>query len=60
MQEEEKAKKEILMYLESILPVYIGTTMKNLATKFEKLKDARYSDCISEWNLLFSRDVVMW
>nr|XP_020636672.1 serine/threonine-protein kinase 31 [Pogona vitticeps]XP_020636680.1 serine/threonine-protein kinase 31 [Pogona vitticeps] len=41
LQEEIKAKKESLMYLESVLPGYIGTTMRSLATKFEKIKETR-------------------
>ncbi|KAJ7322415.1 hypothetical protein JRQ81_018702 [Phrynocephalus forsythii] len=42
LQEERKGKQEILVYLDSTLPVYIGTTTRNLATKFKKLKEARY------------------
>ncbi|XP_003222199.1 serine/threonine-protein kinase 31 [Anolis carolinensis] len=38
LEEEKKAYKD---YLEDVLPTYVGTTVRNLAGKFEKLKEAR-------------------
>ncbi|XP_067326360.1 serine/threonine-protein kinase 31 [Anolis sagrei] len=38
LEEEKKAFKD---YVEEVLPTYVGTTVRNLAGKFEKLKEAR-------------------
>ncbi|XP_007425777.2 serine/threonine-protein kinase 31 [Python bivittatus] len=43
LEKEKKAYKETLDYMEHILPTYVGTTVKNLAASFEKLKEARQS-----------------
>nr|XP_056713057.1 serine/threonine-protein kinase 31 [Euleptes europaea] len=43
LEAKEKAHTETLEYLENTLSTYVGTTMRNLAVKFEKLKDVRHA-----------------
>ncbi|XP_077159477.1 serine/threonine-protein kinase 31 isoform X2 [Paroedura picta] len=43
LEEKEKAHKKTLEYVERTLSTYVGTTVRNLALKFEKLKDIRRS-----------------
>ncbi|KAH0627389.1 hypothetical protein JD844_003021 [Phrynosoma platyrhinos] len=57
LEEEKKTCKETLGYLEDVLPTYVGTTMKNLAARFEKLKEARYVVSDVELNYFSSKGV---
>ncbi|XP_053117856.1 serine/threonine-protein kinase 31 isoform X2 [Hemicordylus capensis] len=41
LEKEKKAHTETLEYIERILPRYVGVTVRNLAAKFEKLKETR-------------------
>ncbi|KAF7237750.1 hypothetical protein EYD10_15559 [Varanus komodoensis] len=41
LEKEKKASKKYLEHLDSTLHTYIGTTVRSLATKFKKLKEAR-------------------
>ncbi|XP_063159851.1 serine/threonine-protein kinase 31 [Candoia aspera] len=41
LEKEKKACKETLGYMENVLHTYLGTTVRNLAASFEKLKEAR-------------------
>ncbi|KAL8165309.1 UNVERIFIED_CONTAM: hypothetical protein K2H54_038937 [Gekko kuhli] len=43
LEAKEKAHKETLEYVERTLSTYVGTTVRNLAVKFEKLKDIRHA-----------------
>ncbi|XP_042333250.1 serine/threonine-protein kinase 31 [Sceloporus undulatus] len=57
LEEEKKAYKENLAYLENVLPTYVGTTVKNLAARFEKLKEARKSSMGTHFGEDFSEAV---